>query len=115
MSFLVRGELEKKLATLVIFFNENVDGVTPDTLRILAQSLLTLARKQGVSNGTSLLAALSRATAVLPPWQFPAEALAIDLSQAGDTQAARRLRKLVERAQEVEAERKARPRRNAKS
>jgi hypothetical protein len=115
MSVLIRGKLEGKLPVLVDFFNEYIDGVTPDTLRILAQALLTLARKQGgVCNGTPLLTAVSRAAATLPPWQFPAEALAIDLSQAGDTQSARRLRKLVKRAKEV-AESKARLGRSATS
>jgi hypothetical protein len=104
-SYLVRGQLDGKISVLVDFFNDRVEGVTPDTLRALAESLIKLAWKKDLAAEPRQLAAVNRAAAILPAWQFPAEALPIDLDALGKTGPANQLRELVERARKVNDER----------
>jgi hypothetical protein len=103
-SYLVRGQNLAKFAMLVYFFSKNTSGVTPDTQRALADAMLKLVGKEPVAGDADRVTALSRAAAALPAWQFPTTALKINLTGLDETEPAKQLRALVDRATKVAKE-----------
>jgi hypothetical protein len=101
----VRDQKPGTFTMLVGFFSKSTSGVTPDTRRVLAEALLKLVGTDPVGGDADRVTALSRAAAVLPAWQFPTTALKMNLTGIGETEAAKQLKALVDRATKVNEER----------
>ncbi|MER5650308.1 hypothetical protein [Streptosporangium sp. NPDC002524] len=83
---------------LVEFFARPAGRVTIETQRYLAGELFSLVQGRDLDDTPATLAALGRAAVVLPAWWFAPIAGKLKLGRIGDSEEAKRLRELVDRA-----------------
>ncbi|GII62596.1 hypothetical protein Skr01_26810 [Sphaerisporangium krabiense] len=83
---------------LIAFFAEPAGRVTIETQRYLAGELFALVQTKPIESDPTVLAALCRAAVILPTWSFASIAGKLKLDQTGDSDDAKRLRRLVARA-----------------
>ncbi|WP_229691322.1 hypothetical protein [Sphaerisporangium melleum] len=83
------------------FFANGTAGVTIDTQRLIARELFALVQTKPVPSDPKALAGLCNAAIVLPAWQFKPIAAKLKLDTIGDSEQAKLLRKIVDRANQT--------------